>query len=580
MTRSRCCSQRRASVGDENARPWLLCLARATSSAGTATSTSALELAREGQRGRRAVRSAALRRARPRAREPRRRRSSAAPRRRREAAAPRPRARPRCEFVELIASAALGHLELALGRPAEAASRSSSRASSFARAEGIVEPGRIRFVVDLVEALIELGRRDEAAELLDWYEANARGSSGRRRSPTARAAAACSPRRTAISTARIAAFEEALAWHAQVELPLDRGRTLLALGAAQRRAKRRREARATLEEALAVFERIGAALWAERARAELKRISGRAATPGALTPAEERVAALVAEGKTNREVAAALFLSDRTVEGHLSRVFGKLGIRHRAELGPALAARQTQGVARVKHGGLARFGRARPLPSLGARWSRGPPGAERGGAMTPQISLIIGVAALPSLGVRRRSADCSSATAGEQARRHHRSLRPDSHDRRHGSPACEHESSPRLDSRRSVRPSPVDRRVARAASATRTHGTWFGSGLLLSTRLYLATRFDADRTLGAQRLGAPAGRRSGSGIGSSGLGCSRCASACPPLPTDRVIGPVAPRRPEPAWSAYWRAEAPYRRSARRRRRRSRGSGSPGRARIS
>jgi DNA-binding CsgD family transcriptional regulator len=99
----------------------------------------------------------------------------------------------------------------------------------------------------------------------------------------------------------------------------------------------------TLEEALAVFDRIGAALWAERVRAELRRISGRVATPGALTPAEERVAALVAQGKSNREVAAALFLSDRTVEGHLSRVFGKLGIRHRMELAGALAARQTQG---------------------------------------------------------------------------------------------------------------------------------------------------------------------------------------------------------------------------------------------
>lgn len=105
--------------------------------------------------------------------------------------------------------------------------------------------------------------------------------------------------------------------------------------------KRRREARATLEEALGIFERIGAALWAERARAELKRISGRAATPGALTPAEERVAALVSEGKTNKEVAAALFLSDRTVEGHLARIFGKLGIRHRAELAGAL---QTRGI--------------------------------------------------------------------------------------------------------------------------------------------------------------------------------------------------------------------------------------------
>ena len=119
---------------------------------------------------------------------------------------------------------------------------------------------------------------------------------------------------------------------------------LLALGGTQRRIKRRREARTTLEEALATFDRIGAALWAERARAELARISGRAATPGALTPAEERVAALVAEGRTNREVASALFVSDRTVEGHLTHVFGKLGIRHRSEVGPALAARQTPGI--------------------------------------------------------------------------------------------------------------------------------------------------------------------------------------------------------------------------------------------
>ena len=125
---------------------------------------------------------------------------------------------------------------------------------------------------------------------------------------------------------------------------------MLALGAARRRAKRRREARATLEEALSVFERIGAALWAQRARAELRRISGRAATPGALTPAEERVAALVAEGKTNHEVATALFLSDRTIEGHLSHIFGKLGIRHRTELALALAARQSQVIVDSKTG--------------------------------------------------------------------------------------------------------------------------------------------------------------------------------------------------------------------------------------
>ena len=247
------------------------------------------------------------------------------------------------KFAGLVGSAALGHLELSLSAPNEVVAHLEP-SIAFVRTEAIVEPGAARFVVDHVEALIELGRREEAVELLGWYEGNAR------RLERTSARASCARCRGMLAAqagdldAALTAYAEALEWHSQVELPLDLGRTLLALGAAQRRAKRRREARATLEDALALFERIGAALWAERARAELRRISGRAATPGALTPAEERVAALVAEGKTNREVAAALFLSDRTVEGHLSRVFGKLGIRHRAELGPALASRQTQGV--------------------------------------------------------------------------------------------------------------------------------------------------------------------------------------------------------------------------------------------
>jgi DNA-binding CsgD family transcriptional regulator len=243
--------------------------------------------------------------------------------------------------AELVAYTALGHLELSLG-DADAAHAVLGSIIEFARSQSFGEPGAMRFVVDDVEALIELGRRDDALELLEWYEENAR------RLERVSALGNCARCRGLLSAQAGAmdeafrCYEEALEWHENVELPLDRGRTLLALGAAQRRVKRRREARGTLEEALGVFERIGAALWADRARAELKRISGRAATPGALTPAEERVAALVAEGKTNREVAAALYLSDRTVEGHLSRIFGKLGIRHRAELAGAL---QTQGIA-------------------------------------------------------------------------------------------------------------------------------------------------------------------------------------------------------------------------------------------
>ena len=244
---------------------------------------------------------------------------------------------------QLIAVRALGQLELALGDPAAAVARLSPTVA-FVRQEGIVEPCVAPFVVDQIEALIELGRRDEAVELLDWYEANARGLE------RVSALASCLRCRGLLAAqARsldeaMQAYGDALEWHEKVELPLDRARTLLALGAAQRRAKRRREARATLSEALSVFERIGAGLWATRTRAELRRISGRAASPGSLTPAEERVAALVAEGKTNREVAAALFLSDRTVEGHLSRIFGKLGVRSRTELARVLASPTVQGI--------------------------------------------------------------------------------------------------------------------------------------------------------------------------------------------------------------------------------------------
>jgi DNA-binding CsgD family transcriptional regulator len=243
----------------------------------------------------------------------------------------------------VVADEAIGHLALALGAAEESVAALEPRVR-FVRDESIVEPGATRFAVDLVEALLELGRREEAVELLDWYEANAQ------RLARASACANCLRCRGLLAAqagdvdSALTAYRQALARHEEVDIPLDRGRTLLALGVAQRRAKRRREARATLTRAAELFDGIGAALWAERARTELRRISGRAPAAGALTPAEERVAALVVEGKTNSEVAAALFLSDRTVEGHLSRVYAKLGIRHRAELARALAARQSHEV--------------------------------------------------------------------------------------------------------------------------------------------------------------------------------------------------------------------------------------------
>jgi DNA-binding NarL/FixJ family response regulator len=95
--------------------------------------------------------------------------------------------------------------------------------------------------------------------------------------------------------------------------------------------KHKAAARASLDEALRDLQAIGARVWCERARAEQARIGGRARSTG-LTPTEERVAALVADGRSNKEVAEALFVSVRTVEANLTRIYAKLGIRSRTEL--------------------------------------------------------------------------------------------------------------------------------------------------------------------------------------------------------------------------------------------------------
>ena len=110
------------------------------------------------------------------------------------------------------------------------------------------------------------------------------------------------------------------------------GRTLLGRGLLERRAKQKRAAREAIAAGVAIFEKLGARAWERRARAELGRIGGRAAARDALTPAEQRVAELVIEGRTNREVAAELVLSPHTVESHLRSAYRKLGIRSRVEL--------------------------------------------------------------------------------------------------------------------------------------------------------------------------------------------------------------------------------------------------------
>jgi DNA-binding NarL/FixJ family response regulator len=115
-------------------------------------------------------------------------------------------------------------------------------------------------------------------------------------------------------------------------MPFERGRTLLALGTLQRRARRRKAARDTLGGALGLFEGLGAESWADNARGELARIGGRTPSGGELTASERRIAELVALGRTNREVADELVISVHTVEAALTHVYRKLEVRSRTEL--------------------------------------------------------------------------------------------------------------------------------------------------------------------------------------------------------------------------------------------------------
>jgi DNA-binding NarL/FixJ family response regulator len=123
------------------------------------------------------------------------------------------------------------------------------------------------------------------------------------------------------------------------ELPFELAWALLVKGRLLRRLKRRRSAATTLQEALEIFERLGAPVWAEWTRSELVRVGPRRRAPDELTATELRVAELAATGLTNREVANAAFISTKTVEANLARVYRKLGIRSRAELGARMGDR-------------------------------------------------------------------------------------------------------------------------------------------------------------------------------------------------------------------------------------------------
>ena len=125
----------------------------------------------------------------------------------------------------------------------------------------------------------------------------------------------------------------AMAAHDRLPMPFERARTQLLLGLLQRRQRQKERSRATLRDTLQDFEKMGAQLWADRVRTELARAEAIPTHGHSLTPSERRVAELAANGMTNKDVAAALFISPKTVESNLGRIYRKLGINSRAELG-------------------------------------------------------------------------------------------------------------------------------------------------------------------------------------------------------------------------------------------------------
>ena len=225
----------------------------------------------------------------------------------------------------------LGFLELSLGNAA-AAHDHLAPVATLAERMGLREPGIFPFLPDEIEALIVLGELDEAEALLRRLEEQAVARDrALALSGAARCRALLAAARGDLEGAKLG-VEQAIAYHARIPQPFDLARTWLVQGQILRRQKRKRPAREVLELALGTFEDLGAPLWADKARLELGRIGGRAPSPEGLTPTEQQVAELVARGMTNRDVAAALFMSEHTVRANLRRIYLKLGLQSRTEL--------------------------------------------------------------------------------------------------------------------------------------------------------------------------------------------------------------------------------------------------------
>jgi DNA-binding CsgD family transcriptional regulator len=235
-----------------------------------------------------------------------------------------------------LALGTLGFIDLTVG-DVVAVVAGLERALRLLDAIGDRTQPAFRFQGDHAEALIGVGRLEEAETIIERLDA--RASLG----PVPWAALVASRCRALLASARgelATAVEEA---HAAVALarvspmPMEAGRTYLAAGRTLRRAGHRRSALEVLEAADGEFARLGAAPWRDKVTADVARLGLHRTSGIELTPGELRVAQLAATGMTNREVAAKLFISPKTVEANLARAYSKLGIRSRAELGRVVA---------------------------------------------------------------------------------------------------------------------------------------------------------------------------------------------------------------------------------------------------
>jgi DNA-binding CsgD family transcriptional regulator len=208
--------------------------------------------------------------------------------------------------------------------------------------EGVDDPGAFPVAPELVEALADLGEREEAMAVI----VRLRALSEQQQHPWGLVTA---HRCEAVVRLAGGAYDEpaalalagAAADYARLGLRFDRARSLLSVGRAQRRLKKWGPARESLRSAIAAFEELGSCGWAQRARSELERIGARRARPsGELTPTEREVVKLAASGRANKEIAQALSLAVHTVEVHLSRAYGKLGVRSRSQLAGRLTDRR------------------------------------------------------------------------------------------------------------------------------------------------------------------------------------------------------------------------------------------------